>query len=75
MYKLYYYQNGNLKRVPKYMRFQYVSIDACNEDVSLYWRLKEKYNNSSINELLPLIKQFVLIEEDRIIKIYNKNEL
>lgn len=70
--KLYYYQSGNLKRVPKYMRFEYRTIEKAIEDVELYWRLKDKFTKSNISNLLPLIKQFVLVDENKIIKIFDK---
>lgn len=69
--KLYYYQSGNLKRVPKYMRFEYENIEKAIEDVELYWRLKDKYNNSTFTGLLPLIKQFVLVDKDKITYLMN----
>jgi len=66
--KLYYYQSGNLKRVPKYMRFEYQTIEKAIEDVELYWRLKDKFPKG----ILTLIEQFVLVDEDKIIKIFDK---
>ena len=69
-YRLYYWSNGQVKKVPTYFRGYYSTEGEAISDLELYWKLNrgKKY----------LIKQFLLVhcEESytsKIIKIIDTN--